>query len=783
MSKEDRGWSILRHFIAGSASGVALVVAGHGFDTIKVRMQTDTSGRFNGVIDCLIKCLREEGGRGLYKGASPPMVATGFINSVMFGLMGLFGNALRKSPETPLSIPQIMLCGTVSGAMLSLIVTPIEGIKARLQVQYKQPPGTPAQYSGPIDCARQLIRNHGFRGLYIGWLPTVLHRGSNWSYFGAYEAVKRYLTPPGNEGKLSPLASITAGACAGTAFWLSCYPIDVIKNRIQTEPDIPGKKKLYDRGILQCAKTIYKREGAAAFFKGLTPCLIRSVPANSAAFFAFEVFRAMKCYNYNIFSCHSGSFREQEVTQPPSISMVVHPIFTPRACHWFNRWFTFVASFLALFCGGTAYLFASYSEDVKEKLHLEQSSVNLLGTSFYFAQVGALPVAAAFDRFGPRPVLWSASIFLAGGYTLFRHGLINEWPIGVLSIGLVMVGLGSVGIYLSSIGPNIVNFGIHNKGKVVGALVTMFGGSSAILAQIYEHVFKRRYSDPSRALLDFMMTLSIGLGATVAIAAFFINIIPPKEEKVEEKTINTDKEVVPDEETALLGESKPVVIVDPLLAYPQRTWFQAIRSFDFHLLFFSYLIGVGAGSTLSTTLAQLSRSLGNRDTTTLLVLFVISNAVIRPIMGSTSDVLSHKLSRPGFMMISLFFLSLTQLWSCFVTKETLYPIVVFTGIGFGSVFMLAPVTVNEIFGSKHWGKNNATVNVGPAIGNYLFVLMQAHIYKSNSSPDSIQCYGIECFRLTFIIMSILCGFGFLSSVILWERTRELYRLKWLASKK
>ncbi len=40
--------------------------------------------------------------------------------------------------------------------------------------------------------------------------------------------------------------------------------------------------------MIQCAQTILKEEGWRAFFKGFTPCLIRSVPANAAAFFAFE---------------------------------------------------------------------------------------------------------------------------------------------------------------------------------------------------------------------------------------------------------------------------------------------------------------------------------------------------------------------------------------------------------------------------------------------------------------------------------------------------------------
>jgi solute carrier family 25 carnitine/acylcarnitine transporter 20/29 len=125
----------------------------------------------------------------------------------------------------------------------------------------------------------------------------VLSRGSNWSYFGGYEAARRLLTPPGSEGKLSPVSSILAGivsdtyvhhlgACAGTSYWLSCYPIDVIKNRIQTQPI---DKPLKYTSFTQCARSIYYEEGWRAFFKGFTPCLVRSLPANASAFFAFEV--------------------------------------------------------------------------------------------------------------------------------------------------------------------------------------------------------------------------------------------------------------------------------------------------------------------------------------------------------------------------------------------------------------------------------------------------------------------------------------------------------------
>jgi len=286
-STKNTAWPYVKHFVAGSASGVSLVLAGHAFDTIKVRLQAQgANGRFKGPIHCLVGTLKEEGLKGLYKGATPPMVMTGFINSTMFGLMGMCKKYWqKKNPDTPPTIPQVMFCGSTTGAMISVIVTPIEGVKARLQVQYALPPGQTPLYKGPIDCVKKLFRTGGIRALYAGWIATIFHRGSNWSYFGAYEAARRFLTPPGSEGKLSPLASLVAGGCAGTAFWLSCYPIDVVKTKMQTAP-VDGTSPY--KGYVHCIKTIYRNEGWRAFFKGLSPCLIRSVPANSAAFFTFE---------------------------------------------------------------------------------------------------------------------------------------------------------------------------------------------------------------------------------------------------------------------------------------------------------------------------------------------------------------------------------------------------------------------------------------------------------------------------------------------------------------
>ena len=58
-----------------------------------------------------------------------------------------------------------MQCGSLVGVALATVVTPMELVKAKLQVQYNRP-GEAARFAGPVDCARQVLRAHGVRGLY-----------------------------------------------------------------------------------------------------------------------------------------------------------------------------------------------------------------------------------------------------------------------------------------------------------------------------------------------------------------------------------------------------------------------------------------------------------------------------------------------------------------------------------------------------------------------------------------------------------------------------------------
>lgn len=63
--------------------------------------------------------------------------------------------------------------GSIAGAFGAFMVYPIDLVKTRMQNQRSQRVGE-RLYSNSIDCAKKVIRNEGFKGLYSGVLPQLV---------------------------------------------------------------------------------------------------------------------------------------------------------------------------------------------------------------------------------------------------------------------------------------------------------------------------------------------------------------------------------------------------------------------------------------------------------------------------------------------------------------------------------------------------------------------------------------------------------------------------------
>ena len=70
-----------------------------------------------------------------------------------------------------------------------------------------------------------------------------------------------------------------AGGAAGFMYWVLFYPLDVIKSAMMTDAlEKPARKF---GGIVSTTKTLWAEGGVSRFYKGVTPCLLRAVPANA----------------------------------------------------------------------------------------------------------------------------------------------------------------------------------------------------------------------------------------------------------------------------------------------------------------------------------------------------------------------------------------------------------------------------------------------------------------------------------------------------------------------
>ncbi|KAI7875030.1 mitochondrial carrier [Lichtheimia hyalospora FSU 10163] len=278
----------LKDCAAGTVGGIMQVLVGQPFDTVKVRLQTQSMANpvYSGTMDCVRKTYQREGFAGFYKGTATPLVGIGACVSIQFVVVeSMKRHFSEKNRGDPLTNAQMYLAGAASGVANSVVSGPVEHIRTRLQVQTAG-----NGFSGPIDAIRQIYRSHGLAGIYKGQGITMAREFQGYgAYFFAYEWLVRKSMERNNLTSRADLPSwevMLYGAGAGYAMWGTIYPMDAVKSKLQTD-GFAGSAKKYS-SALDCVRKTLAAEGAAGFFRGIGPCLLRAAPSNAATFMGFE---------------------------------------------------------------------------------------------------------------------------------------------------------------------------------------------------------------------------------------------------------------------------------------------------------------------------------------------------------------------------------------------------------------------------------------------------------------------------------------------------------------
>ncbi|KAK9130889.1 hypothetical protein Sjap_011376 [Stephania japonica] len=291
-----------REFVAGGIGGMAGVVSGYPFDTIRVHLQQPSNTK--SAFGLLCSIVSSQGPLALYRGMGAPFASVTFQNAMVFQVYAELSRALGASPncnDAP-SYKNVALAGVGTGALQSFLLSPVELVKIRLQLQTSQHLNNHQNHKpkGPVSVIKSIWKIEGIRGMYRGLVITVLRDApAHGVYFSTYEYMREQLQKGirnSDQESLTPM--LVSGGLAGVASWVCSYPLDVIKSRLQAQSrsrwDNPPPRYM---GILDCFRKSVKEEGYNVLWRGLGTAVGRAFVVNGSIFAAYET--ALRCFINN----------------------------------------------------------------------------------------------------------------------------------------------------------------------------------------------------------------------------------------------------------------------------------------------------------------------------------------------------------------------------------------------------------------------------------------------------------------------------------------------------
>ena len=211
----------------------------------------------------------------------------------------------------------LFLAGAGAGVIATSATYPLDIMRTQFAIQ-----GRERVHNSLADFVSHTYRKEGLRGFYAGLPAGVLgvapYIGLNFALYDSMKAVTPLLyermgvhedVPRHQSVGMKTIIDGVVGGVAGGISKLMVYPLDTVKRRLQfqvlqatvgpgesalravqgTAVKVASRVSPRFAGVGDCARTIYRVEGVAGFFRGIAPSLLKSVTATGVTFAAFEV--------------------------------------------------------------------------------------------------------------------------------------------------------------------------------------------------------------------------------------------------------------------------------------------------------------------------------------------------------------------------------------------------------------------------------------------------------------------------------------------------------------
>lgn len=178
---------VIKKILASCTTGVFAVSVAQPTEVAKVRFQADGS-RFgsNKALDAYMSIFKNEGLRGLWKGAFANMARLSTVNASELVVYDMVKGFFLRNKLMADDFPLHFVSAFGAGFATTVVASPVDVVKTRYM---NSPPNT---YKSAIHCAYMLLKHNGPLAYYKGFTPNFMRLGAwNIVMFMCFEQLKR----------------------------------------------------------------------------------------------------------------------------------------------------------------------------------------------------------------------------------------------------------------------------------------------------------------------------------------------------------------------------------------------------------------------------------------------------------------------------------------------------------------------------------------------------------------------------------------------------------------
>ncbi|XP_016073653.1 PREDICTED: calcium-binding mitochondrial carrier protein SCaMC-1-like [Miniopterus natalensis] len=270
--QEKRSGDWWRRLAAGGIASMISRTCTAPFDRLKLMMQVHSSqSKRMRLIGGFGQMVKEGGIRSLWRGNGANVFKIAPETAIKIGAYEQYKNWLSFD-GAKIGIFERFIAGSLAGVTAQTCIYPMEVIKTRLALS------NTGQYSGILDCGKKLLKQEGVRTFFKGYIPNLLgiipYAGTDLT---VYELLKTYWLEhyAGNSVDPGIMISLGCSTVSHASGQIASFPLSLLRTRMQAQ----ALKEKGKTSMIRLIQDIYKKEGKRGFFRGLTPNILKVLPA------------------------------------------------------------------------------------------------------------------------------------------------------------------------------------------------------------------------------------------------------------------------------------------------------------------------------------------------------------------------------------------------------------------------------------------------------------------------------------------------------------------------